>query len=110
MTMPMKQSFKLTLEAQKTFDALKSKLKTVPVLVHANFHKPFILQCEASAYGVGAVLAQVDNVGNERPIAFMSQKLNSAQRYYTVTELECFAIVLAIKKFRAYIEAHEFRL
>lgn len=51
-----------------------------------------------------SVLAQEDGEGNERPIAFMSQRLNKAQRNYTITELECLAVVLAIKKFRAYIE------
>ena len=40
----------------------------------------------------------------------MSQKLNSAQRNYTVTELECFAAVLGVKKFRAYIEGTPFKI
>lgn len=56
------------------------------------------------------MLAQLDNDGIERPIAFMSQKLNKAQRNYTITVLECLAVVLAIKKFRAFIEGHEFKV
>lgn len=40
----------------------------------------------------------------------MSQKLNDAQKNYSVTELECLAALLAVKKFRAYIEGHEFTL
>jgi len=43
----------------------------------------FILQCDASLRGVGAVQS-----GCERPIAFMSKKLIKAQRNCTVTELE----------------------
>lgn len=43
-------------------------------------------------------------------MAFMSKKLNKAQRSYTVTEQECLAAMLSIKKFRAYIEGHEFTI
>lgn len=89
---------------------MKIKLCSAPVLVNPNFSKPFIVQCDASAVGVGAVLAQEDSEGIERPIAYMSQKLNKAQRNYTVTELECLAVVQAISKFRAYIEGQEFKV
>lgn len=102
--------FKWTTEAQTAFDKVKNKLTTAPVLVSANFAKPFILQCDASTLGVGAVLAQNDSDGNERPIAYMSQKLNKAQRNYSITELECFAVILAIKKFRYFIEGQEFKV
>ncbi|XP_059221616.1 uncharacterized protein LOC131996179 [Stomoxys calcitrans] len=105
-----KRSFVWSKQAQDSFDLLKTKLCSAPVLVNADFSKPFVLQCDASTVGVGAVLAQVDNAGNERPIAFMSQKLNKAQRNYTTTELECLAVVLAVKKFRAYIEGQEFKV
>lgn len=105
-----KKSFKWNDEAQKSFELLKIKLCSAPVLVNPNFSKPFIVQCDASAVGVGAVLAQEDSEGIERPIAYMSQKLNKAQRNYTVTELECLAVVQAISKFRAYIEGQEFKV
>lgn len=97
-------------DAQKSFEIVKEKLTSAPSLVHANFNKPFILQRDASTCGIGAVLAQQYDDGNERPISFMSQKLNKAQRNYSITELECLAVILAIKKFRSYIEGHEFRV
>ena len=53
---------------------------------------------------------KVDCQGNEHPIAFMSHKLNSAQKNYSVTELECLAAVLAVKKFRAYVEGTRFKI
>lgn len=105
-----KRCFKWTAEAQQSFELLKSRLCSAPILAHADFNKPFILQCDASSVGVGAVLAQVDDEGNERPISFMSQKLNKAQRNYTTTELECLAVVLAVKKYRPYIEGHSFKV
>lgn len=103
-----KKPFKWTAEAQEAFEKLKDALSTAPVLIHPDYSKRFIVQCDASKVGIGAVLAQEDEYGIERPIAYMSKKLNGAQRNYSVTELECLAVVLAIKKFRIYIEGHEF--
>lgn len=57
------------------------------------------MQCDASVTGVGAALFQVDEDGNERrPIAYMSQILNSAQRKYTITELECLEAITYIEE------------
>lgn len=38
----------------------------------------------------------------------MSKKLNQAQRNYSITKQKCLAVMLSIKKFRAYVEGHEF--
>lgn len=102
-------SFTWTPEAQCSFDALKEALTTAPVLTHPDFSKPFYVQCDASINGVGAVLFQIIN-GEEHPIAYMSKKLNTAQRNYSVTELECLAAVLAVAKFRQYIEGMAFTI
>jgi len=51
-----------------------------------------------------AFLFQEEDDESDRPIGFFSQKLNLFQRNYSVTEKECYADVLAIKRFRPYIE------
>jgi len=56
------------------------------------------------------VLVQTSEEGDERPIAFISKKLNKAQRNYTVTEQECLAAIVALKSFRAYVEGMEFTI
>lgn len=96
--------------AQVAFDELKTKLTSAPVLTHPDFSRAFVIQCDASITGVGAVLFQLDDEGHERPIAYMSKKLNSAQRNYTITELECLAAVLSVKKFRGYVEGMQFKV
>lgn len=78
------------------------------MLASPDYKKPFLIQCDASKLGVGAVLAQVNDKGEEMPIAYFSKTLNKAQSNYSVTELECLAAILAIKKFRAYVEGQEF--
>ena len=95
-------SFVWTKEAEEAFENLKNCLVSAPVLVNPDFSKPFVLQCDASLTDVGCVLYQIGEYNEEHPIAYMSQKLDSAQRNYTVTELECFAAVLGVKKFRAH--------
>lgn len=98
-----------TPEAQEAFDKLKVALTTAPVLTHPDFSKPFFIQCDASITGVGGVLFQLHD-GQEHPIAYLSKKLNSAQRNYSVTELECLAAILSVEKFRCYIEGMPFTI
>ena len=104
------EKLKWTPEAQSAFEKLKECLVAAPVLANPDFSRQFNLQCDASQTGVGCVLYQVNDNGEEHPVAFMSQKLNSAQRNYSITELECLAAVLAVKKFRAYIEGSHFKI
>lgn len=99
--------FVWTAEADYAFHALKTSLSTAPVLVHPDFEERFFIQCDASMNGVGGVLFQIKD-GEEHPIAFMSRKLNTAQRNYSVSELECLAAVLSIKQFRCYVEGMPF--
>lgn len=102
--------FKLNSEACVAFEALKRRLTEAPVLINPDFEKEFIIACDASRTGVGGVLAQLDEEGNERAICFFSHKLNPAQRNYSITELECLAAVLCIKAFRPYVEGHKFKV
>lgn len=105
-----KKKFVWTPEAQAAFDHLKTLLTTAPVLINPNFDRKFFLHCDASDFGIGAVLVQLDDDDNERPIAYMSRKLNSAQRNYSVTERECLAAIEAIKRFRCYLEMQPFEV
>lgn len=79
--------FNGTPEAQISFESLKTSLITAPVLKHPDYTKPFYIQCDASMAGVGGVLFQIID-GEEHPVAFMNKTLNSAQRNYSVIELE----------------------
>lgn len=97
-------------DAQQAFEKLKTALTSAPVLQNPNFNKPFYIQCDASKTGVGSVLFQRDDSGEKHPIAYVSQKLNAAQRNYSITELECYAAVLSVKKFRAYVEGFQFTI
>lgn len=109
-TLSSKRKFQWTPEANEAFNVVKIRLTTAPVLANPDFSKKFFLHCDASDYGIGAVLVQLDENGQERPIAYMSRKLNTAQRNYSVTERECLAAVEAVKRFRCYLEMQDFEI
>ena len=57
-----------------TFDTLKLRLCSPPVLLLTEFTKPFIISADASNNAVGAGPLQYDNDGNLHPVAYMSHK------------------------------------
>lgn len=97
-------------EAEEAFNKIKTLLTTSPVLITPNYSKPFYIRCDASTEGVGGVLFQKSEEGDEHPIAYVSKKLNETQKKYTITELECLAALVSIKKFRPYVEGQDFTL
>ena len=65
-------------------------------------------QTDCSGEAMGAVLAQNDSDGDEKPIAFFSKKLSDSQRKYPVTKQEMLALVSAIRHFHTYLYGSEF--
>lgn len=66
------------------------------VLVHYDKKKPLRLACDASPYGVGAVISHVMDNGVERPIAFASPTLTDAEKKYVQIEKEALAIIYGV--------------
>jgi hypothetical protein len=73
-------------------------LINAPTLVLPNPHKPYRVVTDASDIGVGAVLLQDD-----KPVAYFSKKLNSAESRYTTTEKELLGVLYALKEWRCYL-------
>ena len=80
---------------------------TSPILAFPNEDDPFIVDCDASAVGLGCVLSQMQNK-TERVIAFYSRTLNKSEQNYCTTRRELLAIVAAIKHFRHYLLGKKF--
>jgi hypothetical protein len=88
---------------EKAFQDIKDALLADTCLALPNMDQEFVILCDASTDGLGAVLAQQGDKGL-RPIAFASRLLRGAEHNYCITELECLAVVFAVQKFLAYIE------
>jgi hypothetical protein len=82
-----------------SFDELKRRLTTAPLLVLPDFTRPFRVECDASNTGVGAVLSQRQDK-DWLPVCYFSKHLNSAQTRYSTSEKELLAIVLAVEHYR----------
>ena len=92
-------------EQQRSFDRLKLAIATAPLLSVVDPHKSFVVEIDASATAIGAVLLQ-----DGRPVAYESKKLNDAQRNYSAYERELFAIVHALKTWRHYLYGAPFEV
>ena len=73
------------------------------MLRNAKFFLPFILQVDALDIGVGAVLSQPDEEGNDHPVAYFSRKLLPRKQKFSVIEKECLAIKLGVEAFTVYL-------
>ena len=65
-------------ECEGAFCKLKEQLASTSVLAHYDVNLPLKLACDASAYGVGAVIAHVMPDGSERPVAYASRTLSKS--------------------------------
>ena len=96
-------SFQWGPEQQRAFDDLKQALTSEPVLALPDFTNPFILMTDGSTTGLGAVLSQDHGHAKERVVAYASKKTSPLERNYAACELECLALVWAVRAFREYL-------
>jgi transposase InsO family protein len=94
---------------QKSFEKLKSKIASPPVLRVPDFNKEFVVHTDASSNGVAGVLSQREG-DSLVPVAFASRTLSDAERKYTTYEAECLAVIFAVEKFDQYLRSKKFEL
>ena len=97
-------------EQQQAFQTAKKSLTSDCLLVHFDPSKRLILACDASPYGIGAVLSHQMENGHDKPIAFTSRILAPAERKYSQLEKEGLAVVVGVKQFHQYLFDREFTI
>jgi hypothetical protein len=98
-----KVPFQWSEKCQFAFEAAKALLCSAPVLAAPDFVRPFKLEVDASALGVGAVLLQEDERGIDHPVCYFSKKLKRHQLHYSTIEKEALALLLALQHFEVYL-------
>lgn len=104
-----RSKFEWTKEAQDAYLDVKSCLVSSPILTCPDFTQPFIISCDASGFGLGAVLSQESDQG-ESVIAYASRTLSQQEQKYSATERECLAVIWAVERFRPYVEGSRFKV
>ena len=94
--------FKFDESCQRSFEEIRSKLVEAPIIAKPDWDKEFEIMCDASDYGMGAVLGQRSDK-MFKAIYYANKTFNEAQENYSTTEKEMLAIVSACEKFRPYI-------
>lgn len=94
-------------EYLESFNLCKQILINAPILQYPDFQKTFILTTDASNVAIGGILSQ-GRIGQDKPIAYYSRTLNSAERNYSTVERELLAMVEATKHFRPYLYGRKF--
>ncbi|UYV72754.1 hypothetical protein LAZ67_10000538 [Cordylochernes scorpioides] len=95
---------------QKAFIDLKGNLTQHPILHLYKEGLPCQVYCDASTLGIAGILKQVHPDGNVYPVQFFSRTLRPHEKNYSISELECLAIVESVEKFRIYLMGRKFTI
>jgi len=96
-------------ECQQSFDTLKNSLTDVTKVHLPDLKAPFIISCDGSSFGLGAVLSQ-EKDGIRYPIWFASKAVNPPLSNQGSSVLELAAVNWAVRKFAHFIEYSKFTL
>ncbi|XP_064469539.1 uncharacterized protein K02A2.6-like [Ornithodoros turicata] len=97
-------------EQQLALQKSKDLLTSARVLAHFDPKKPLVLVCDASPYGVGAVLAHRELSGEELPIAYASRSLIPPECNYSQLDKEALAVIFGVLRFHQYLWGHSFEI
>jgi hypothetical protein len=92
------KTFEWTSKREASFQELKKRLTTAPVLTMPDMEKPFSIYCDASDQGLGCVLMRDGHV-----VAYASRQLRKHEEKYLTHDFELATMVHALKIWRHYI-------
>ena len=95
-------------ESIRAFEQAKKALNQA-CLDHPDYSKEIAVMIDASDFGIGGVIQQLEN-DKWRPIQYFARKLSDTEKRYTTFGRELLAAFASIKKFRHHLEGREFTL
>jgi len=98
-----KGAFEWSEVADLAFNKFKRAMTTGPVLALPDFNKSFVVECDASGTGIGAILMQ-----DLKPIAYFSQAIKGKNLAKSTYEKEMMALIAAVQKWRPYLLGQKF--
>ena len=104
------QKWKWGQEQKDAFAKVTQELVSPKLLIHYEPQRKLLLSCDASPYGIGAVISHVMDDGSEKPIAYTLRSLSAAERNYAQIDKEGLPIVYGVKKFHHYLYGRKFTI
>lgn len=90
--------FTWSIEQQRAFEELKRLTTVTPILRYYDVNELVQIECDASSFGLGAVLKQLG-----QPVMYASRTLTPTEQNYAHIEKECLAIVFSCTRFDQYV-------
>jgi hypothetical protein len=97
------EGFSWSAEAEAAFTAHKTTLTMTPVLALPDFVQPFVVECDASTHGFGAVLLQ-----GQHPVLFFSRPVAPRHQSLTAYKHKLIGLVLTVHHWRPYLWGRRF--
>ena len=97
--------FEWTEECERSFQELKSRLTSAPILIIPTSIGGFVVFNDASRKGLGCVLMQ-----NGKVMAYASRQLKTYEQNYPTHDLELAAVIFALKIWRHYLYGESFEI
>lgn len=101
------QEFVWNAECEDAFNWVKNELISPRVLAHYDANEQIVLACDASQYGLSAILSHRYKDGTERPIAYTSHTIPKKELSRTILYKKAMAIVFWFKRFRDFVFSKE---
>ena len=106
----MQTGWRWEIEQSREFERAKRLLTSNLLLVHFDPDKELIVSCDASPYGLGAVLSHRVEDGSSKPIFFASRTLSAPEKGYSQLDKEGLVIIFAVKKFHTFLYGRQFTI
>ena len=88
---------------QHAFQRIKEALLSSEVLAYYDPDRPTIISADASSTGLGAVLTQVQENEEHRPICYATRSLSATEKRYAFIKKEALAVTWARETFSDYV-------
>ena len=99
-----RQPWVWTIDHEAAMRRLINEISELPLMEYLDNDKELAIFCDASGIAIGAVLCQSTKGADDwRPMAFHSRLLTVHEQKYAVQEIECLALVSAVRKWHIYV-------
>uniref|UniRef100_A0A2N9J7A9 Reverse transcriptase RNase H-like domain-containing protein n=1 Tax=Fagus sylvatica TaxID=28930 RepID=A0A2N9J7A9_FAGSY len=103
-------SFVLSMACQQAFEKIQAIMTKLPTVCAPVAGRPLRLYLASNGKAIGALIAQKDESGTEKPVYYVNRALRDAKTRYSGVEQACLALMYASQRLRHYFLAHKIQL